>query len=218
MGPWPKRIMTVFIFLPLTLWGQEEEPYWRKNKNLYEKILNQRKIVVSVKTEGAKPARSFRMLGAGVVNAPLRFAVQEVKKFENLPKTSSYFKKVVHNEKEQKLYLHMEAMGMRARMMLQYKWTDNFDKNQAQMDWLVTWGLLKGMEGNFIFREVPGEPGKTEVALWNSIKNMESPLPDFLMGFTLEVIGEKVAQKMRSYVESQYRDSQEKVKDNGKIQ
>lgn len=214
MGPWLKCIIGVLILFPFSLSAQEEEPYWRKNKSLYDKILNQRKIVVSVKSD-KKPAHSFRMSGAGVVNAPLRFTVAEVKKFENLPQTSSYFKKVVHNPKEQKLFLDMEALGMRARMMLQYKWTDQFEENQAQMDWVVTWGMLRGMEGNFIFKQI--SPEKTEVSMWNSIKDMKSPLPDFLMGFTLEVIGEKVAQKMRSYVESQFRNT-EKVKVNGESQ
>lgn len=89
---------------------------------------------------------------------------------------------------------------------------------------MVKWGLLRGMVGHYQLRKISS--GKTEIAFWASMKKMDIPLPDFLFNFTLEVIAEKVAQKMRAYIEGNYRSAkkvqeqygeQDSVKDRRKI-
>ncbi|NQZ20057.1 MAG: hypothetical protein HRT44_12495 [Bdellovibrionales bacterium] len=185
--------------------GQEELPFWRKNKKLYRQIENQRRVVVAVKEESSLGQKKFRMTGVGAVNVPLYYSVKRVMEFERLPDVSSYFKKVVHKKEKKQIYLVMEALGYQARMLLEYKW-QNKGEDLRQMDWHVIYGPFKGMVGHYQFRAIDSR--KTEVSLWSTFVNPQLPVPEFLMKFTLEVIAEKVAQKMRSFIESEYRTSQ----------
>lgn len=202
MRVWLTCIIGGLIICP-NYWAQakEELPFWRSNKKLYKQIKQHRRIVVSVSELKNKKA-SFRLMGAGIVNSPEGKVTREVVQFENLMKVSSYFKKVVHKKKEQQLYLHIQALGYQSRLLLNYKWNHS-EKGSKQLDWLVVWGPLKGMVGHFKFRQLEQE--RTEISLWARIPELLVPLPEFLMGFTLEVIAEKVAQKMRSYIEDKNR-------------
>ena len=206
MKSWPKCIILSFL---LSLWcnlvlAQEELPFWRTNHNLYKRITQQRKVVVSVKIETEGNERKIRMLGVGAVNVPIYFAVEQVMQFEELPKVSGYFKKVVHKRDKKEVYFHIEALGSQIRFVKTYKWGVQ-KPDEAQMDWFVTWGPLKGMAGHYKFRAIT--PVKTEVAIWASLRKLNLPLPQFLVNFTLEVIAEKTAQKMRSFMEDKYRNA-----------
>ena len=191
------------IFAPIVADSQEELPFWRKKTKLYEQIKTQRRVVVSVKEESGKEGQKFRMVGAGAVNVPVEFAVKQIMEFEKLPSVSSYFKKVVHKKKEKQIYIVLEALGYQARMRLEYKW----HKDGRQMDWRVIWGPFKGMLGHYQFQSLSQD--QTEVSIWSTFKNPKLPVPQFLMKFTLEVIAEKVAQKMRSFIESEYKRTKE---------
>jgi hypothetical protein len=132
--------------------------------------------------------------------------------FEKLPEISSYFKKVVHKKEKKEVYFHIRALGMQMRFIQKYKWGKKSLK-EAQMDWKVTWGLLKGMVGHYKFRYI--EPTKTEITIWSSLVKSDIPIPQFLVNFTLEVIAEKVAQKMRTFMEENFRQSLKTSRKNG---
>ena len=175
--------------------------------------MDQRKVVVSVDMEHQGRERKIRMTGVGIVNVPLYFALEQVEKFEDLPKVSGYFQKVTHKKEKKEVYFFIKALGTQVRLLKTYKWGKKNDRD-AQMDWIVTWGTLKGMTGHYAFREVA--PGKTEVVIWALLKKLDVPLPEFLINFTLEVIAEKTAQKMRSFMEDNYRTTGQVSKNHGK--
>lgn len=180
--------------------GEETEPFWRSKPRVYDQILNKRRIVVSVrKIAQVDGGKRYRVIGAGVVNAPLERVRTLMGQFERLPSVSDHFKKVVHNEKDKKLMLHLQAVGFETRLFMNYQWRELAD-GAKQMDWQVTEGPFIGMVGHYQLRPLPGQ--RTEVSTWTLVLEPKVPIPDFLLNFTLEVIAEKVAQKMRSFLES----------------
>lgn len=200
------------LLLVSPLKAQEELPFWHQKPDLLKKMQEERKIVVSVSTESVGKGTKIKMLGAGMVNVPLYYAKEQVMNFEKLPEISSYFQKVVHKKDKQEVYFHIKALGMQMRFLQKYQWgTKNL--KMAQLDWKVTWGLLKGMVGHYKFRYVTST--KTEIIIWSSLTKSDIPIPQFLMNFTLEVIAEKVAQKMRSFMEDSFRQSEKTSGENG---
>ncbi len=156
-------------------------------------------------TDSGDPVSSkVRVVGVGAVHVPLAFAKEQVMLFEELPKVSSFFKKVVHRPKKREVYFFIKALGYQMRFVQEYKWSQQKD-GRAQMDWRVKSGQLAGMVGHYRFRKVTEK--QTEIALWANLDRQSLPLPTFLLGFTLEVIAEKTAQKMRSFIEDKYRKS-----------
>ncbi|MCB0378404.1 MAG: hypothetical protein KDD33_07925 [Bdellovibrionales bacterium] len=200
-------LVVLTVSLPNGALGQEELPFWRQKKGLFQSIRNERKVVVSVKEESVQGQQRFRMVGVGAVNAPLEFCVERVKDYEKLTSLSSAFKKVTHNPQKKQIYMVLEALGYQARLLLEYKWRKIDDKKQ-QMDWRVIWGPFKGMVGHYQFQDL--SRGQTEVSLWSTFSAVKLPVPDFLLKFTLEVIAEKVAKKMRSFIEDNYRKQKRK--------
>ncbi|MEM7647032.1 MAG: hypothetical protein AAF203_08990 [Pseudomonadota bacterium] len=194
--------MFSILLLILPSWGQEELPFWRRNQKLYKQMVEQRRVIVSVNREQLLGQERFRVIGAGVVNAPFQFTLAQVQDFERLPELSSHFQKVVHRKKDRQLYLSLLAFGYQARMRLSYE-VLKMGKDGAQIDWIVRWGSLKGMTGHYKLRKI--DSFRTEVSLWASFQEIKVPVPEFLLNFTLEVIAEKVAQKMRSSIEETYR-------------
>lgn len=204
MSSWMKCIIVWFLstFLCLSSQAQEELPFWKRKPDLYKSIVERRRVVVSVRSEKQDKREKIRIVGAGVVNAPFDFALTQVLSFESLPEVSSYFKKVVHKKEKGLLYISMLAFGYRADVLLDYKINKNKQK-WAQLDWVVKNGSLKGMIGHY--KVVAIGPKKTEISMWSTMNEIKVPIPDFLLKFTLEVIAEKVAQKMRSSIENNYR-------------
>ena len=194
--------------------AQEDWPFWRLKKKLFRQIKDERRVVVAVKREEGGDRQKFRMVGVGAVRAPIEFAVSRVNDFERLKEVSSYFKEVKHRPKKRQIYIVLEALGYQARLLTEYKWQKQKESGVRQMDWKVVWGPFQGMVGHFQLKSL-GER-QTEVSLWSVFSSQKIPLPAFFLRITLEVIAEKVAQKMRSYIEKEYR-AQEKQSKQGKV-
>jgi hypothetical protein len=209
----PLSWLLICCFLAQPLWGQEELPFWRQKAKVFKQIKERRKIVVSVKLQPEGGEKKVRITGAGAVNVPLYFAVEQIQRFEQLPKVSSYFKKVTHDKEKKEVYFFMQALGTQVRFIQKYQWGVQTPE-KAQMDWLVTWGRLKGMVGHYKLSRL--STGQTEITIWAHLKKEDIPIPDFLLNFTLEVIAEKVAQKMRTFIENNYREAKRVQEQYGK--
>ena len=207
------HFILIFSLFSCTLHAQEEQPFWRRKNKLFQQITGKRRVVVAVKREGKKELEKFRLVGVGAVHAPLSFATEIVGDFEKLKDISGHFKDVQHRPKKKQVYIVLEALGYQARLLLEYKWQKKASE-KAQLDWQVVWGPLKGMVGHFQFQTL--EAKKTEVSIWTVFSGERIPLPAFFLRITLEVIAEKVAQKMRSYIEREYNLKQQKLQSKGK--
>lgn len=181
--------------------------FWRDKEDLVKQMREQKKIVVSVVRQKKDKQEIFNFKGAGIVSAPASFCFNHAQKFERLSGVSSHFKMVNHDKSKSRAYIVMEAMGYEARMLVSYK---AINTNPAEITWRVESGTLVGMNGKILFQEQP--KSKTEMAILADMEADKIPLPSILAPFTLEIIAEKVAYKMREDIEQAYQQSQGKDK------
>ncbi len=193
-SPTPPPTLSIAKNAPLSA-----KPYWKSKPALLKRMLDERFITVSVKRESLPDGRmAFIMAGAGDVNREKEASARMAQDYPKLKEISDHFKTVSFEEKTQKLFIISEALGYEARMLLQL--TPISEDWRSEVQWEVIWGSFKGMKGLIGFERLG--PRSTEVSFQGRYEAKELPLPPFLMGFALEVIVQKVAEKMRTYLEA----------------
>ncbi len=177
-----------------------DRPFWRKKPELMQKIREERAVLVSVRQEdvGNKQVR-FLMAGAGSVSRSKDFCFKTAQQYSKLKEVSNHFRDVNFDSKTGQLYMVTEALGYQARMIL--KVTPVSEDWRSELQWEVIWGHFKGMSGIVGFESL--DSTHTEVSLISKYQADELPLPRVLMGLALEVITQKVAEKMRHFIEAQ---------------
>lgn len=175
------------------------KPFWKAKPALMKRMLDERFIAVSVKREDLADGRmAFIMAGAGTVSRDKDASFKLAQDYPKLKEISDHFKTVSFDEKSQKLFIVTEALGYQARMLMQL--TPVIEDWRSEVQWEVIWGSFKGMKGVIGFERLG--PRVTEVSFQGRFEAPELPLPKFLMGFALEVVVQKVAEKMRTYLEA----------------
>jgi hypothetical protein len=181
-----------------------EALFWRVKPEIYRKITEERAVVVSVTRTDLKDEPGmihFAMKGAGIVGAPKNFSFRTAQEYEKLKQISDHFRTVVFDPNSRRLFLIMEALGYQARMVLQI--TPVSEDWRSEIQWQVIWGAFKGMTGVIGFEHEGSD--RCEISLISDYKSDHLPLPKVLMGFTLEVLTQKVAEKMRTFIETEYK-------------
>lgn len=181
-------------------------PFWKSKPHLLKKIRDERAVIVSVRNEeiSREPRRiRFSIQGVGVVSRPPEICFRMSQQYHRLPLVSEHFKTVSFDPSKNELFLVTEALGYQARMILKMDPLHQ-SKGREELKWEVVWGHFKGMRGVIGFEPVSLSDGaRTEMSLESAYESAELPLPKVLMGFALEVITQKVAEKMRTFIEQQ---------------
>lgn len=181
---------------------KDQQPFWKKNSSVAKKVKDERAIVVSVRNEDVSShpgLMRFTMLGAGHVAKPKDFCFRLGQQYHRLQQISDHFKTVAYDPARSQVFVVTEALGYQARMLL--KLTPVSEDWRSEIQWEVIWGHFKGMTGVIGFERV--DEAKTEVSVQAKYEAKELPVPKILLGFALEVITQKVAEKMRTYIEAQ---------------
>lgn len=176
-----------------------EQPYWRHKPDLIKQMRDDRKITVSVNKKDLPSGRvQFSIAAAGVVKATREKCFPAAQDYGRLKTVSEHFKTAEFNANYHQLFLVTEALGYQARMILEIlpvraSWRD-------ELQFKILGGHFTGMSGAFGFESISER--ETEVSILAEFEGSEFPLPKVLMGFALEVIVQKVAEKMRTTIES----------------
>lgn len=183
-----------------------EQPFWKSKPGSRKRLYEDRAVLVSVRDErikvlGREQVR-FTVKGAGLVSAPKKFAFATAREYDKLKTVSGHFKTVEFHAPTRKLFLVMEALGYQARMVLRMRPVSEDWRDELQ--WDVIWGDFKGMTGVIAF-ESTEKTGRTEVSIEAKYESEKLPLPKIVMGLALEAIAQKVAEKMRTFIEREYR-------------
>jgi hypothetical protein len=210
-----KRYFAYFLFLSIPVISSGEPlvpsgvPFWKSKAKVYRKIREDRAIIVSVKTVDDATVKTapklMRLEGGGVINVPVAFAYKQAKNFKNLEKMSDHVRTAEWNEKAQTLFLHTEAFNYHARMNLAVTFTEAPEKNS--INWKIIGGVFTGMEGRIEFlRNLGGGGGKesSEIGLAAGYRYNKFPIPAFFLHFGLEVVMQKIAGRMRSFIEEEF--------------
>ena len=177
-----------------------EMPFWRSKAQIHKKMLEDRLISVSVNSSTLPNGKvAFDMKGAGIVHAPRESAFKTSQEFDKLTKVSSNFKSSYYDEKNSQLFVVIEALGFETRMILAIDRV--IEKKRSEIQFEVVWGELKGMAGAIGFENVSEE--SCEVSILSHYEAVKLPLPKIFMGFAFEVVTQKIAEKMRSFIEGE---------------
>jgi glucose/arabinose dehydrogenase len=180
-----------------------QQVFWRRRPELLAKIRDEREVVVSVRRETVKrndeELESFTMTGGGYVERTKDFCFNVSQQYEKLKEVSDHFHTVRYTPSNRQLFVITQALGYQARMILQMQPVS--EDWRSELQWEVIWGHFKGMKGLIGFERIDDK--HTEVSLNAKYEAKELPLPKILMGFALEVITKKVAEKMRVFIEAQ---------------
>lgn len=195
-------ITTFFAVFILGLWGPSSSaadlPFWRAKADLKKKMEEDRAVFVSVRREDLENGQlRFSIKGAGIVNRPIATCFQVAQDYPRLKEVSDNFKVVNLDRGAQELFLITEALGYQARMIL--KLSPSYSEPISKIKWWISWGVLQGMRGELAFEKL--NEHRTEISIHGVYEAAEFPLPRIFMGFALEVVTQKVAQKMREFIE-----------------
>lgn len=179
---------------------KKDLPFWKQKESVIRKMRDERAIVVSVNQEtiskNPKKVR-FTMQGAGWVRRPKETCFRLAQEYPRLKEVSDHFREVNYSRAKNELFVITEALGYQARMLMKVQPVSEDWRSEIQ--WEVIWGHFKGMKGVIGFEDA--SRGQAEVSLTSVYEAEELPLPKILMGFALEVITQKVAEKMRTFLE-----------------
>jgi len=182
-----------------------ELPFWRAKESIQKKMREERMIPVSVNKKNLEDAViSYEIKGAGIVHAGGKKAFETSQKYQKLSEVSSHFKSVFYDEKNQQLFLVIEALGYETKMILAMDTIE--EKKRREIQFEVVWGELKGMRGAIGFENLDDE--HSEVSILSHYQAKKFPLPKIFMGFAFEILTQKIAEKMRHFIET-HRDESE---------
>lgn len=182
-----------------------EKPFWREKEDVFARITELRAVIVSVQTEDLQKDSGQRLItqGAGLVAAPLGFTYAQAKKFENIPSMTSYVRKVRYKKERQELFMHLEAFAYHARIWMRVELDE--ESTDKQIRFRIIKGVFKGMEGVFAFEDYRRR--KTQISMTASYEFDKLPVPAFFARFGLEWVLQKMAERLRDFVEESYRKS-----------
>lgn len=179
---------------------KNKEPFW-KAKDIYLGIVENRQIPVRADIDNGSPVMSIQLETAGLISTPMTFAYKKVIEFEKLPQVSIYFDEAKYYPEKQRLFLRLSGLGYHVQMIWQMKFTEEGDNKV--IEWESIEGGFKGMKG--WVRVSDYHHTKTEISFRGYYEALHLPLPKILMGLPLEIIGQKAAEKMRSFIEEEYK-------------
>lgn len=176
-----------------------QKPFWEKKERIYQKMIDERAIYVSVKTEKTNKDKVERLkiLGAGVIHRPRETAWRAFTQFGHWSEIHESIRESRWVPSSKRLFLHMEAFNYHAKMILNVE-----VENLEQEDWIhmkVVQGSFAGMTVAFRLKDAKGR--KTEVAMTALYEFEKLPMPQFFVVFGLEVVFQKIAGKMRLFIE-----------------
>lgn len=182
-------------------WGAEPTPvlpYWKSKPELLKRMADERYVTVAVHREDAEGGHSkFTMAGAGDVARDKDACFNLAQDYSKLKDVSDHFKVVNYDPVSHKLFVITEALGYQARMLMLL--TPVTGDKVSKVDWEVIWGSFKGMKGTIALEKLATR--QTEVSFTAGFEAPVLPIPKFILSFALEVVTQKVAEEMRSYLE-----------------
>lgn len=190
-------VVTAFVTKASTF-SFDEKPFWRVKPKPFAKITEDREIVVLVKTENEKAeVKTLKMDGGGALKRSASEVFADVQKYSNLKQVSERIVEVSYDSAKNELFVHCEAFQYHARMWMSvHPETVN---NERRLNFKVLRGHFVGMQGAFTFEEF--KPQMTLMGFRAVFDYKTLPMPRFFVEFGLEVVLQKVAKDMRTFLE-----------------
>lgn len=205
------HLILVTLLMPLSVSSFADEsalrPFWRAKPKVFKKVTDERQIVVSVNAEklSTKSAEGntsiLRMEGGGLVKADAQAVYSEAQKYNELKEVSEHVLEVRVGPSPQDLFLHTAAFNYHARMTMRVT-PEVAGDGVRHLRFVVIEGNFKGMKGEFSFVDYADSHQKGALMGFHAeYKYKVLPMPQFFVEFGLEVVLQRVASRMRSFLE-----------------
>ena len=181
-----------------------ELPFWKAKPEVYQKIVEQKRVFVSVTSvDGEKGSheKHMKLSGGGQIRAPKDFAVERILDFEKSFQHSDFIKSVQVDSKHHSLFIHAVAYGFSNSMKV--NWSQKKEgSGKTLLSFEVQEGIMKGFQWTLSFEKAL--KNRTDVGVDGDYNYEKFPMPAFFLRFGLEVVFQKLAIQLRSYVEEEY--------------
>lgn len=176
-----------------------ETPFWRSKEKVYARIRN-REIVVSVVQRASTPGGPRQTLiasGGGQSSAPCDFIFAQSLRPQELAQASDYIKSSTFDPKTSRVDLQIEALGRSAALTVAL--LPFAEAVPRRLEFEIVKGPMTGFRGALSFTEISAKT--CEVGLAAVYGFDQSPLPRSFLEFGLEVIFQRMAARLRAFVE-----------------
>ena len=206
-----------FLFLHsliLSEWALAQatsEPFWRAKQKIYQRVVEDQEIMVSVSTAAKTSTESalegLKIVGGGRIATPVEYAFARSMQFQELATAQEYVKQVSYDPNKQILSLSLEAYSHKMNLEMLVKAIDNPPTTRT-IEFLVQTGPLKGLKGVLEFKaaEPLGKKPQSEVGLAANFSYEKLPIPALFVRFGLEVILKRMAFRIRQKFEHDFRE------------
>lgn len=199
--------MLELLFLSFSFSFSADIPFWKSKPDVYQKIIEERAVIVSVthKNPTEKDGNyNLSFKAAGLVGVPLEFYKKKMQEYEKLPQISQYIKESKFDSTKNELYFWGEAYGFHAKMWMQI--LTSTVGEEFFLNWSVVRGHLTGMKG--LIKAEDYRRQKIELSLIGTYDAKKLGMPMILLNFGLEIVLQQVANKIRNYLEAEYKKEQ----------
>jgi hypothetical protein len=193
--------LLLFIFATAQAAAPAPKPFWRVKEKVLKKIVEDRAIIVSVNaTKKSDKLSVLTMEGGGRVKLPAARAFHESQKFENLKSVSDHVVESKYDAARKELHIHTQAFRYHADMYMAIDFVESAVE-ESKIKFKVVRGEFTGMTGQFSFEDFANN---TTLLGFNATYEYEKlPMPEFFIEFGLEIVLQKVASAMRTFLEKQ---------------
>lgn len=182
--------------------------FWEKKESYRRRIYEDRSIFVTVSAKELKKSisgkpRQLQILGIGVVNSPAVKSYRMLKDFSRWQRIHKSIRAAKWTPENRRLFLHMEAFDYHARMIMRVDEEEVQKEGQTlrKIFFNVEKGSFQGLRAAIQFKDAKGR--KSEISMTAQHEFDKLSMPQFFIEFGLEVVFQQIAQKMRTFVESE---------------
>lgn len=175
----------------------QEKFFWQRPE-LYQKIANERRILVSASYDDE--SQRWVAKGAGHVNRSLSEVWSQIEDFSILLKLNDRFKEVKYDRISNSLYVKFSLFGLDRNVTSLVQVAASDEKSKC-LHWRNVEGAYVGLEGVLCLKDIGCQV--TEIFMTGEYKSAKFPFTGWIISAGMEGVVHYVAVRLRSIVEGQ---------------
>ncbi|MEY4616510.1 MAG: hypothetical protein RJB66_1470 [Pseudomonadota bacterium] len=183
------------VFALVGVDGAGPSPFWRVKPDLYQRVVQNREIFVSVKR--LSDNHQWRFSGGGHVKADLQTSWNVARQYEQLARLDWFFRTVSFDKPSSRLALDIRFLGFSRNLLVVIKEQQELPSIRS-LSFRVEQGFFKGLRGHLNFSSYSKET--TEIGFEGDYSG-EVNLASFLFIPGCEAVMSYVAKEMRRIIE-----------------
>ncbi len=174
------------------------QPFWKTKPEVYRKIVEERAVIVS-----AQSSPKIKLNGGGIVDAPSKFAFDEIQNYQKLDESLDIIKNVEWHKNSSEIDLDVSMLGLSTHLLVAVM-PSATDAKPLFLKFEIKKGWMRGLVGQLDLGDLDNR--KTEVGFTAEFPGEdENYFSRVFSSLTLEGIMKRTAQSLRAHVESEWK-------------